>query len=1782
MATALQQQLAVIAANSTHQLDLKAQKARHSKSLLFEPRDAATQSFDTIYQICYEGFEELCMLDARFRPFARNIFSEQSKNEDRTQMTAQENGELDKTVESFLGLVGGRMLLKPALKAVEWLVRRFRVQEHNAEAILLTFLPYHTSHIFPTLLSILPEQLPATFRWLHPYAASLQSPPRHAVLGAAIGNQGFFAAFSQYTLRVAKARHHSAVLIGFWASVTAQAVNGMIDSTRSGRDEIRKQREEDLLLRTFPILQCALSIKGASELYLGACMILTILATKASLEDKTLDAIIEAIASPWTSDTIEHGLICLAVIMEEKGHAALPRSVLRAILNTDGAIAMIERLSEDHRTEKLVLGLITGCVSARIVESITDAPQTARRLLKSQQFSGTRMVYLVENILNGLNTTNKTIESDARLQLLVQISNATEAASAIKQIAQRENIDLQQLSPDLILSLPGPKTQVGEPATDAMEIDQIATPDSEDISPLMKKLPVLDGEQYSFLDASLTDVFEQYLRAFCTANASESNLKRFKKAKCLQKVKSAESPRYLTFLARAWTTCSQIVARLRAIELATSEIQTLAKDTGYDFQALLPYVLIALADESQAVRRAAAQLMLAISRAYGVAEGKDKIGKDVKIWCADTAYPAGAGKPHQLSSQDAFKLIAAAVAPALEACILDCEHMLRALADSLDGKDLKQSTRSEICLYLGSHAVIAPALRVKLQLLATLSRTGKIASEVRRTVLLPFVKHWVTIPSKQVERFCLQERVSHGELDRRIVGSLSHRSADELQTLKWLANGQLESRDGIQQLAFEHLRHLWPAMKSPSQVALADFLLDLTVSDGTSKTAEATQAGALDILRNLSFPTEILVHLVESLPNATDLQDQPSSAKKRRTSSTAGENLQLTKEVTAKLNATIRRTTIVLELLETSKPGQHPQLLKGLFHLLAELHHFKTLLGSPLVYLQGLLMSCLLTVVNALKGTRADDIDTSVVRADLIVETVRTTTSSQVHNTALLLIGSLASWEPELVLHSIMPLFTFMSTTLLRQSDEYSAHVTDQTVARIVPPLAESLKRRGQDLVSGAAELLLSFTAAFEHIPLHRRAGLFQHLVQTLGPEESLFAIIAMLAERHPDDDRIQPFVNDLIAYFPVATQMKALKQYLDLVFDNLSPRPKLSKAILSVGEKDAAQINETVDNLLETFADLLQNTSLRKQIGKEFAKGGAVADRLRKLYAEMLEQTMQLGRKIATNTSLKSTVDTVLAALLRLTPTKDFIDSSAELIQAGSNETRGQIFNALEARVSQAKRGDEVLQQTFLEILPGCCLFVDEKYPVDVRRAAISCIDQIAEKYGKRDRATTLAAAKAVSGAAGLKSDHNALKVSSILCLTSMVEVLGDEFIPLLPPVLSKVLEHGESILAASSVDVALHNAVYTFATQVLDSIAWMFSAQYLDRAMHLAGKSAANEASIIGHGSAVESFRRLAPKKLGAQELFGSVDRTLEDVCNMGAEAANVLLQLLEDAVAHHSKATITKNTSTLFSIVLKAFDLRRTKSEDNTFDEEVFARVDQIAMAMVLKLNDATFSPFFTRLVEWASNSLPKKDTPGRVLRSTSLFSFAYHFFKQLKMVVTRYASYLLEPAAEWLNTIDATKAYEQDLLRVLLSTLTSSFEHDQDQYWQAPAHLEAIASPLISRLSLAQTSPDLVVTHIIPAIAKLAGTTRSPEHHKNINTQIMQFLRHDDAAVRLAAVRCEIAVTREVLVDWLSNLAEMIPYISELQEDDDRQVENTTLEWVKEIEGITGESLQAMLT
>ncbi|KAK3057656.1 snoRNA-binding rRNA-processing protein utp10 [Extremus antarcticus] len=1777
MATVLQQQLATIAANSTHQLDLKAQKSRHSQSLLFEPRDAASQSFDTLYQICIEGFDELCQLDARFLPYERSIFAASSKNVDRTQMTKRENEELDGVVRSFLGLLQGRLLLKPAIKCLEWLVRRFRVQEHNTEALLLAVLPFYTTDMFAAVMSIVSDRLPPTFRWLHPYVASLQCPPRSAILSAISSNSAFFAAFNSWLIDVVKARNQSAILLGFWASIIAQAVNGMIDATASGRDAIRKQREEDLVLRILPVLQSTLIMKGIPELYLGACMVMTILVTKARLEDRVLDAMMEAVVGAWTEHTMDEGLACLSVIAEEKEALELSNPVARALSKDKQIAQRLTGLGQAQRVSKVAAGVVAGAVRLAIKSQDSEKLQVAEDVLMSALTTKEHNIQVLQKLITslaGLKESDGNGElSRAVSRLLEQFAQTEQNVALVEQAARAAKVDLQSLRLPLLIS-------TGEAVNDheSMDVDQPETKEARDDTQdnfhlVLSELPHLPDGVESFLDPSMPfDIFRQYTAAFESSSSSMRYKQQLFELSAFATADASDRTRVVSLLARVWTTRSVYAAtRHFALQTCATELKGILSQTdGVATDGLLPYLLAALADENAKVRKAAA----ALCRSIGTTSPSNKEERAVFL-AATRTYGVSKFEPPQLSDDDTHCFLVNHILPVLEDCVLDSAFITRALADILDDgtvgsatgashgrKELKKALRADLSDLLAAHAVVTPVVPVQLTLFKVLNHVGKSALHARKVLLLPFARTWMTKTHEDVKAACDNDGVVMEDIESAVLGSMTHRNTDEVQFLKDVASGVAGSRASLVPLACVQLRQVFPLLHS-MQAELADFLLHLAQGDDAIGDAPAL---ALETLRALSLPTDVLVHLADNLPNANGLEDQPSSAKRRRHSRSEDNRPQIVDD--GKIQAAVRHITLVLELVESSKPATHPLLLRPLFHALRELNHYKSMIGSDLAYLHQMLLGSLLSIVDGLNASQqpqSSAIDHADIRTDLIVECVRTTRSTQVHNIALLLVSSLAAWAPELVLHSVMPLFTFMSSTVLRQSDDYSAHVADETVSRIVPPLAASLKKKGKEVVRGAAELLLSFVAAFEHIPLHRRLALFELLVKTLGEQDVLFAVLAMLVERYASDTRIAGFVVELLNRFDAITRLRAMNQYLDLITDGLKTKRGLSDVLLGLNEKKAEQAQDSLEALLEGGSTLLQNRTLSKDLAADLANGDEEStNQIRTLYASLLEHAMQLTHALGANPDLKDPAESLLRATLGLLPTSDFIQSSAQLMQSGSDATRQQVFRSLESRAQQAHRGDTAAQTIFTNVLPNCAVYVRRDQSVATRHAAIACMDVISERFGKTDRGAVLAAADHIAGDAALRSDVVQLRVISLLAMASMVELLGDEAIGLLPPVLETAIAYLEHCLAQEVTDQQLMTAAFSLLSSIVGTLSWMLVGDKLDRVLKIASRAGTTDSVDAGDSITIHDFCILAAKKIAPAELFGAIDRSWTDVT-------------LQAGIGHHSKATVTKNAQVLFAILLQAFDLRAEFADNGEHNvEEDTSLADTIAMEVTLKLNDATFRPFFMGLVDWSHAT---HDAYRGAYRLISVYHFWLTLSEQLKSLVTGYASFLLDSAGAILRQSSGATGPQQQLIKVVLQALSSSFRHDQDDFWQAPSHFDAVADPLLSQLE--QTTNIEASSLVVSAVTDLASAASSPEHLKSINTKLMAFMKHADADVRLSTVKCERAVTERLGLEWLTLLPEMLPAISELLEDDDAAVERETLKWVREIEEVTGESLEGML-
>jgi U3 small nucleolar RNA-associated protein 10 len=413
------------------------------------------------------------------------------------------------------------------------------------------------------------------------------------------------------------------------------------------------------------------------------------------------------------------------------------------------------------------------------------------------------------------------------------------------------------------------------------------------------------------------------------------------------------------------------------------------------------------------------------------------------------------------------------------------------------------------------------------------------------------------------------------------------------------------------------------------------------------------------------------------------------------------------------------------------------------------------------------------------------------------------------------------------------------------------------------------------------------------------------------------------------------------------------------------------------------------------------------------------------------------------------------------------------------------------------------------------------------------------------------------------------------------------------LPAAIPTALEYLAVSLHEASEDEILHNAGYAFISSLIQYLPYMITGSHLERLLAISNLSAEAEFDKESDGARTGCLR-LAAKVVEAKIMITAMEHNFGSASEAGnlvrisrlssyghtnvSQALREYLEVLGVVIEKHPKSTITKNSTLLSAIFLKAFDLRRQRASSDAGLEDIDDIEDiinAIAIQMIYKFNDSTFRPIFANVMEWASSGLPRKDSQGRMLRLQSVYSFLAAFFGNLKSIVTSYASYVLENAVDILKNVDPTDEVSCELWNKVLLTLMQCFRHDQDDFWQAPAHFDLIGPAILHSISLP------LVENSVLAIVELATVADSTDHHKELNMSILKNMRSENAGVRLAAVRCEQALTDRLGEEWLSMLPEMLPFISELQEDDDDVVERETHRWIIKIEGVLGESLDSML-
>lgn len=279
------------------------------------------------------------------------------------------------------------------------------------------------------------------------------------------------------------------------------------------------------------------------------------------------------------------------------------------------------------------------------------------------------------------------------------------------------------------------------------------------------------------------------------------------------------------------------------------------------------------------------------------------------------------------------------------------------------------------------------------------------------------------------------------------------------------------------------------------QVKILSKVLDVIIDCEISKVITK----AVKEIRYMHIDATILIPELESMKLSGQIQEKSAdskttpSAKNRKKRQS---QIQLAHPAMVHSRAW-KRGVILLELAEHSTKIEHEELLYGiLFDLLNLCLSLED--QSPVEYTNQLLLSTIFRLMR--RGLPVRD---AGLQFALIIKCIRTSRNPQTHHHALLvLVEFLRKVEMHRALFSLMPIFTFMGNTMVRQDDAYSIQIISKTLETMVPVINVN------DDATDACDLLRTFIVSLPHIPEHRRMPLFVKLLQLLDNHLHLYYLL--------------------------------------------------------------------------------------------------------------------------------------------------------------------------------------------------------------------------------------------------------------------------------------------------------------------------------------------------------------------------------------------------------------------------------------------------------------------------------------------------------------------------------------------------------------------------------------------------------------------------------------------------------------------------------------------------
>ncbi|XP_014780648.1 HEAT repeat-containing protein 1 [Octopus bimaculoides] len=420
--TSLQRQLERLRIPETKIIQIQEKKKK--ASLLFDRDEAARLDKQTFYEIGINGLQELEQFDKEFSKFHLELFSETSVLFNRSVQSTEINKKLDAIIKRFLLRLSPYFLLKPAHKALEWLIQRFNINYYNVNELLLSVLPYHEDKLFVQVVRLFSlAKNDKKWGWLSGVQKNGIHLSRQTVINHCLSDLSLLSFIqnmvSDYVQEFSKSPSSEPQLRHIFAFYT-QVICGILD---------QKEISETVIGQVLPFLDEGLR-SGFTDYKAGSLMIISIIFVRSKLTQPILESLIYTIVkfTMKTKAIFEEAMCCLVLLFQTQTLRRLKKRVCRYLVNYQQLVPVLEKIGKDYKLDNFLMALFQNLV-----------PKALSNCLKMSSSAESS-----DGSISALSTPFKSVLTDILRYLPLNSSTSSEVALCVIRVYVEHAIEIKR------------------------------------------------------------------------------------------------------------------------------------------------------------------------------------------------------------------------------------------------------------------------------------------------------------------------------------------------------------------------------------------------------------------------------------------------------------------------------------------------------------------------------------------------------------------------------------------------------------------------------------------------------------------------------------------------------------------------------------------------------------------------------------------------------------------------------------------------------------------------------------------------------------------------------------------------------------------------------------------------------------------------------------------------------------------------------------------------------------------------------------------------------------------------------------------------------------------------------------------------------------------------------------------------------------------------------------------------------------------------------------------